>query len=214
MSDKEKKKKEKPKTTQTPIVLTGDWLDKLNDVHPDSKVLTALFKRFDWPPKVRWWLGRIMVKIEQEAKIYFQSRQEIVDENSEKWDHDGSYESEVLVNKGQVVEYKDGDVKSSPGGQIDWGENEKKVNEEFRVLRDGEIMLSLWMITLDVNDIPKEIPPEEIKLLAPIMEIPDVDKELVMSEDDIKKWEKENQKTDESSEIDFAEEAEKEVDDE
>ena len=75
MNDKEKKKKEKPKTTQTPIVLTGDWLDKLNDAHPDSKVLTALFKRSDWPPKVRWWLGRIMVKIESEAKTYFQSRQ-------------------------------------------------------------------------------------------------------------------------------------------
>lgn len=198
-----KEKKKKPEPTETPIRLAGGWFEKLRENHPDFAVLTALFKRLDWPPFVRWWLGRVMDLIEREAKIYFEQRQDYMDEYSEKWEEDGSFESAVPTRvpytnddgkeafkiEYQTVDYKEGDIKVKPNGQIDWGDKERETafNEKIKELTEREVTLKLWKIAMDVSDLPKEIPPEELKLLVDIIEIPDVDTQIEIPDDEFEK---------------------------
>lgn len=175
-----------------PIVVIGKYLEKFVETHPDNDRIKSLFKRSDWSDKkIKWWLGRILDRLEKEAQIYQEQRQDIINDNAKKWDHDGSFKSTAFGSVGQEITYKKGDVKTFDNGTIDWGKNDKKVEKEFKDLREAEVIINIWKIILEEeDDIPKDLPPDEIKLLLPVMEIPSLDNELIIDDKKMEEFKK------------------------
>lgn len=192
--DKPSKKKQQPKATETPIRLRGEFFDKMLDTHPDFAVLKKLFKRKGWPPNLRWWLGRILDGLEREGKIYHEKRHDIINENAPKWEEDGSFKSSIPTRipftdedgnerikfEYRTINYKEGDIKQTSTGQIDWEDQEtrRQTDEALKELQKTEILLRFWKIAIDVSDIPEDVPPEELRLLVDILEVPSIDDEL------------------------------------
>lgn len=175
---------------KTPIIITGEYLERLNPTHPDSERFSSLFMKSGWPQKIKWWLGRILERLERENKIYSQQKQDIINDNAKKWSSDGSFKSTAFGSSGQEITYRKGDVKIFDNGTIDWGNKttEEKVDKKFRELREAEITLPFWRITIiEEDDIPEDISPGEIKLLTPIMEFPSFDKEGMIDEKEFEK---------------------------
>lgn len=186
-----KKKEEKDNVSQTPIILNGEWLEKLFVVHPERQTLESLFNHNGWPPKIGWRLGRIWEKLEREGKIYSEQRQKIIDKYSQKHESDGS--SKIA---GQEVSHKQGDVKVAPSGQIMWlnKDAEQKAEQEMQALREDEIILPFWVINIGEDDINDEISPAEVKLLSPFVTSPELDKEFMVSDEEMERFKKEREK--------------------
>lgn len=88
-------------------------------------------KKKEFDRKVRYWLGRIFNRVDQEMKPYFEQKQDVIDKNAQKKD-DGS----------PIVQ----------GNQVVFGKNRKKALAELDEL--GKINLdfgNIWRVVLEAD---------------------------------------------------------------
>jgi len=149
------------------VTVTGEFLEQLNNpVDPKSKAFESLLQRTCFPVRLLYWLGRLQEKLQQEARVYFRRRQELLRKNADVWEEDGEG-------------HRKGDIKTNPDGSVVWKEGIDGV-EVLRMMEELryepiEIELKKLRVPLECLDVQgkddKPLSPAEFAVLGQLVEI-------------------------------------------
>jgi len=113
------------------------------------------------PVKVSYWLARAVDKMTQEARTYFNARQDLIQKYAQRYEEDG---------KDEHKEWKKDDIIVSNTGNISFGDNQEKFMLDFIELQNIESDLGIPTIKIDLDKLP-EFTTIEISAIIPLIEI-------------------------------------------
>jgi len=148
----------KPDNEQS-IIVTNRYIDELTARKGPKE---AIEHNKTLPVKARYWLARAFDKLEQEARIYFKSRQQLVNQYASYYDADLKGEDgKVLHKKGDIISYPDGSVQL---------QNLAAFQKDLLVLQEIEIRLDINKVALRLEDV-EDLDIEQMQLLLPLVDI-------------------------------------------
>lgn len=146
------------------IIITGRDLEDLN-----NPVFIGIFNK-EFSIKDKFYLARILDKIQNEARVYFAKKQELIQKYVKKYTFDNK-----KINKGGdvIAEHKKGDIMMK-GESFYFGENLFAFTDDLNKLMDVEIDIGIRKRKIDMDEWP-DLTPYEIKSMIPYIIIDEGD---------------------------------------
>ena len=145
----------KKEDNEQKIVVTNRYIEELT-LKKDSK--EAIEHNKTLPVKARYWLARAFDKLNQEARVYFKAKQQIINQYAERYDADlKGDDGKLLHKKGDIISYPDGSVQLQDA-------------TDLQALQEIEVRLDINRISLSLAD-AEDLDIEQLQLLLPLVEM-------------------------------------------
>jgi len=164
---------EENKTEASNVKITNGYLESIlkttqNGIELRSEDFQNVLKK-PLPVKVSYWLARAVDKISREARVYFKSRQDLVEKHAERHEEDGK-EMDPKDTEKVLREWKKDDIVVTPAGGVEFGENQEKFLEDLVELQSIEFDLGIYPIKIDLDNFP-DLSTVEISVILPLIKV-------------------------------------------